>query len=88
MLVNVPIGIVGLTCAVATSDLAKVHIVAQCPSSSAIFSSTVAVNDVAAVLYGKMVNPKERAPRRQGHPRAFEGPVERDHRNDHDDHRR
>ena len=57
ILVTMPTNLLGETCVNATTQLAALHVIAQCPSSAAIYSSTVALNGVARVLYGKSVNP-------------------------------
>ncbi|HVB18853.1 MAG TPA: protein kinase [Acidimicrobiales bacterium] len=56
-LVNLPTNLRGQDCVSATSALAKLHITAQCPSSKAIYSATIASGKVARVLYRKTPNP-------------------------------
>jgi serine/threonine-protein kinase len=57
VLVTMPTNLLGETCVAATAQLSALHVIAQCPSSAAINSSTVALGDVARVLYKKSVNP-------------------------------
>jgi serine/threonine-protein kinase len=57
ILVTMPTNLLGETCANATTQLTALHVIAQCPSSAAIYSSTVALNGVARVLYRTSVNP-------------------------------
>jgi serine/threonine-protein kinase len=57
VLVTMPTNVLGETCVAATAQLAALHVIAQCPSSAEIYSSTVALNGVARVLYKKSVNP-------------------------------
>lgn len=57
VLVTMPTNLVGETCANATAQLSALHVVAQCPSSSGIFSTVTPINGVARVLYHKTVNP-------------------------------
>lgn len=56
-LVHLPAGLVGEDCATATSQLLKLSIAAQCPSSAAVASSTVALGRVVEVVYRKRTNP-------------------------------
>jgi serine/threonine-protein kinase len=55
--VRLPTNLVGESCATATAELVTVSVKAQCPTSAAIFSTTIPLNDVARVLYDKTVNP-------------------------------
>ena len=57
VLVTMPTNLLGETCVAATAQLSALHVIAQCPSSAAIYSSTITLNDVARVLYKKSVNP-------------------------------
>lgn len=56
-LVTLPTNLVGLDCVGATSALAKVHVTGQCPTTSSIYSATVASGKVVRYLYNKKVNP-------------------------------
>jgi len=57
VLVSMPSNLIGETCARATSQLAVLHVTAQCPSSAAIYSPTTPLNDVARVLYHTTPHP-------------------------------
>jgi serine/threonine-protein kinase len=57
VLVTLPTNLLGETCVSATAQLSALHVIAQCPSSASIYSTTIAVNGVARVLYHKTVNP-------------------------------
>ena len=57
VLVTLPTNLLGRDCVSDTSTLAKIHVIAQCPSSSAIYSATIASGKVARVLYRKTPNP-------------------------------
>ncbi|MGB7653101.1 MAG: PASTA domain-containing protein, partial [Acidimicrobiales bacterium] len=56
-LVTMPTTLDHRTCAGATAQLKSLDVKATCPSSDAVVSATVPLNDVAAVLYNKTVNP-------------------------------
>ena len=56
-IVTMPTNLVGETCAVARSELAKKHVHAQCPTSNEISSSVVPAGDVARVIRNGVVNP-------------------------------
>jgi beta-lactam-binding protein with PASTA domain len=45
------------SCAGATAALKTLHITATCPTADEMYSSTVALNDVAQVVYKKTDNP-------------------------------
>jgi serine/threonine-protein kinase len=57
VLVTMPTNLLGETCVSATAQLSALHVIAQCPSSAEINSSTIALNGVVRVLYKKSVNP-------------------------------
>jgi serine/threonine-protein kinase len=57
LLVTMPTNLLGETCVAATAQLSALHVIAQCPSSAAIYSSTVALSGVVRVLYHTTVNP-------------------------------
>ena len=56
--VIMPTNLVGKDCATATSQLAALHVVAQCPSSAAITSPSVAAGKIVKVLYHATTDPK------------------------------
>lgn len=56
-LVTLPTGLIGKDCVSDTAVLANVHVTAQCPSSSSIYSATIPSGRVARLLYGKTPNP-------------------------------
>ncbi|HEY7931212.1 MAG TPA: protein kinase [Acidimicrobiales bacterium] len=56
-LVSLPTNLVGQDCVGDTATLAKLHVTAQCPSTKAIYSSSVRSGKVARVLYKKTPNP-------------------------------
>ncbi|MCU1362590.1 MAG: hypothetical protein JWM55_418 [Acidimicrobiaceae bacterium] len=56
-LVTLPTTLVRSTCAGATTALKALGITATCPANDEIYSSTVALNDVARVLYHTTANP-------------------------------
>jgi len=56
--VIMPTNLVGEDCATATSQLAALHVVAQCPSSAAITSPSVAAGKIVKVLYHATTDPK------------------------------
>jgi len=57
LLIALPTNLVGQNCASATSQLLKLKINAQCPSSAAVPSSTVAAGKVVRVVFRKVINP-------------------------------
>jgi serine/threonine-protein kinase len=57
-MISLPTGLVGESCAVATAKLKTVKILAQCPSTASVPSSTVATGLVAALRYHATQNPK------------------------------
>jgi beta-lactam-binding protein with PASTA domain len=56
--VIMPTNLLGEDCATATAQLSKLHVVAQCPSSAAITSPTVAAGKIVKVLYHATTDPK------------------------------
>jgi beta-lactam-binding protein with PASTA domain len=56
-IVTLPTTLVHRTCAGAVAQLRSLHVTATCPSADAVFSSTVPLNNVARVLYGKTLDP-------------------------------
>ncbi|OYV65917.1 MAG: hypothetical protein B7X07_01300 [Actinobacteria bacterium 21-64-8] len=56
-LVTLPTGLLGKDCVSDTAALAKVHVVAQCPVSSSIYSTNIPAGKVARLLYKKTPNP-------------------------------
>jgi serine/threonine-protein kinase len=56
-LVTMPTTLDHRTCAGATAALKSLHITATCPTADQMYSATVALNDVAQVVYKKTDNP-------------------------------
>ena len=56
-LVTVPTTLIGKDCVSDTAALAAVHVIAQCPISSSIYSARVPSGKVARLLYQKTANP-------------------------------
>lgn len=56
-LVTLPTALIGKDCVSDTAALAKVHVVAQCPISSSIYSANIPSGKVARLLYQKTPNP-------------------------------
>jgi beta-lactam-binding protein with PASTA domain len=56
--VIMPTNLIGEDCASATSQLSKLHVVAQCPSSGAVTSPTVAAGKIVKFLYHATTDPK------------------------------
>jgi beta-lactam-binding protein with PASTA domain len=57
LMVTMPTNLVGEDCVVATAQLAKLKIKAQCPSSASVTSQVTAAGRIAKVLYHSTVNP-------------------------------
>ncbi len=56
-LVTLPTALIGKDCVSDTAALATVHVVAECPISSSIYSASIPAGKVARVLYQKTPNP-------------------------------
>ena len=56
-LVTLPVTLMRRTCAGATAALKSLHITATCPTTDQVYSSTVALNDVARILYKGTADP-------------------------------
>jgi beta-lactam-binding protein with PASTA domain len=57
MPVAVPTSVIGVDCATATATLAHVGLVATCPLTVAVNSTTVPAGKVVKVFYGSQINP-------------------------------
>jgi beta-lactam-binding protein with PASTA domain len=55
--VTLPTNLLGASCAVDTAALAKIGVVATCPSGDVIHVTSVAASMVAQVRYGSTINP-------------------------------
>ena len=56
--VIMPTNLIGEDCASATSQLSKLHVVAQCPSTAAVTSPTVVAGKIVKFLYHATTDPK------------------------------